>query len=285
MSGLDPLCLVTAVEIEFRTAVNLLTEREDTFASGMKICRGRCGSRRVTVLISGMGAVGFADKLKAHLAQNRYQALIVAGLAGGLDPDLKIGQAVVYHRCDDARHNFSAPALNSIKMPKPSQQNPSIACDHNVSEFILGAFRAAGLDCVSGTGVTVGKVVDRASDKAALRDRYRAAALDMETYEILNICSDSGLPAAALRLVSDEAESDLPDFNRALRADGRISAPLMAMVLLKRPVASLRFILSMSRVIRAFREGLQALLNESDGIANSTTALPCEKVDKQKWSG
>ncbi|MEK7833274.1 MAG: hypothetical protein AAB401_19445, partial [Acidobacteriota bacterium] len=87
----NPICLVTAVDIEFKTAITLLSQSVLLTESKYKICRGVIGDRRITVLQCGMGARGFAEWLSHHLKNNSYEALIVAGLAGGLNPKLKTG--------------------------------------------------------------------------------------------------------------------------------------------------------------------------------------------------
>src|SRR5262245_18844564 len=97
------LCIVTAVDVEFKIATNLLSEKFFSREPRMKICRGIFGPRRITVLQSEMGAIGFAERLAKHLADNRYDALVVAGLAGGLDPKLRVGDVVLYDLCYDAR--------------------------------------------------------------------------------------------------------------------------------------------------------------------------------------
>jgi len=56
----------------------------------------------------------------------------------------------------------------------------------------------------------------------ALGVHYGAAAIDMETYEAISACSKFNLPTAALRVISDEAGCDIPDFNRAYDANGRM---------------------------------------------------------------
>src|SRR5262245_15929395 len=107
--GFTDLCIVTAVDVEFKIAASLLSGKSFSEEPprgrprGMKICRGLFGGRRVTILQSGMGAVGFAERLSKHLADNRYDALIIAGLAGGLGPQLRVGDAVLYNLCYDAR--------------------------------------------------------------------------------------------------------------------------------------------------------------------------------------
>src|SRR5689334_15664938 len=97
------LCLVTAVDVEFKAATSLLSSQTFSDEFQIKTCRGDVagvsGPRRVSVLQCGMGAPAFAHRLAEHLRCYRYDALIVAGLAGGLDPDLKTGDAVVYDIC------------------------------------------------------------------------------------------------------------------------------------------------------------------------------------------
>src|SRR5262249_56905018 len=100
-SGFTDLCVGVAVDIEFKIAASLLSGK--SFSSqGMKICRGLFGGRRITILQSGMGAVGFAERLGKHLTNNRYDALIIAGLAGGVDPRPPVGGAGLFHFFFDA---------------------------------------------------------------------------------------------------------------------------------------------------------------------------------------
>src|SRR5262245_36191418 len=102
-SEFTDICIVTAVSIEFKTAASLLSGKTFKQVSRMKICHGSFGARQITILQSEIGAFGFAERLDEHLAGNRYDALIVVGLAGGLDPKLRVGDAVLYDQCYDAR--------------------------------------------------------------------------------------------------------------------------------------------------------------------------------------
>ncbi|GEM_PF-972386 len=212
--------------------------------SSMKVCRGRFGRRRIAVLQSGMGARGFDQRLAEHLAVNRYDALIVAGLAGGLDPKLRAGAAILYDLCYDARPDRGEMA--------------SIATDDGLSKLLFEALRAADRPCVRGPGIMVNKIITKAEDKLALGDHYGAAAVDMETFEVLNACARFDLPAAALRVILDEAGHDTPDLNRAYEPDGLVNAWRMAGVMMARPVAASRFLLSVQPAIRSLRENLKA---------------------------
>lgn len=260
VSGFADLCIVTAVDVEFKVGQSLVCPQPGQIeVCPTKICRGLFGGRRITILQSGMGAVGFADRLAKHLTHNSYDALIVAGLAGGLDPKLRVGDAVIYDLCYDAR---------AIDFTRREQPNPeevaATACDEPLSDFLSGALTRSGLSFVRASGITVGRIVTEAREKLALGAHYGAAAVDMETYEALSACARLGLPAAALRVISDEAGRDIPDFNRIYNADGRINGWRTAGAMIARPFAAFRLLLTVRPALQALKANLQAAMGASD---------------------
>ncbi len=237
------LCLVTAVDIEFKTAVNLLSQTASSTESGFKICQGLFGNRNVTVLQCGMGARGFAEWLKDHLKTNDYEALIIVGLAGGLDPKLKAGDVVIYDLCRDG------------------QTQQRISCDSYLGESLHEALQPSSLRAFRGTGITVSRIITDATDKLRLGKSQQAMAVDMESFGILRVSAELGFPAAAVRVISDEAEHALPDFNEAAEASGKMNPWRLAAAMLRRPVASVRFLANIKPVINALRESLQVILS------------------------
>ncbi|MGE0133066.1 MAG: hypothetical protein AB7U82_33735 [Blastocatellales bacterium] len=253
---LTDLCIVTAVDIEFKIAVKLLSEKSVSEGARMKICRGLFGSRRVTVLQSQIGAARFAERLSKHLVDNRYDALVVVGLAGGLDLKLRAGDAVLYDLCYDARSlDFGHHEQTA------HEKSVVIASDAVLSNFLYETLKISGLSCIRGAGITVSRIVTEAKDKLALGARYGAAAVDMETYEALSACDRLNLRAAALRIISDEAGRGIPDFNQAYAADGRMIKWRMAVAMMAHPVVAFRFLLSLRRALKSLKENLRAVLN------------------------
>jgi adenosylhomocysteine nucleosidase len=206
-----------------------------------------------------MGAVGFAERLAEHLTSNRYDALIIAGLAGGLDPRLRIGDAVLYNLCYDARA-IDFPPLGRPDCGVAPEEVASAAGDGLLSGFLCGALTRAGVPFIQAPGITAGRIVTEAKEKLALGARYGAAAVDMETYQALNACARLGLPAAALRVISDEARRDIPDFNRVYNADGRINGWRMASAMMARPSAALRLMLTVRPALQSLRVSLRAVM-------------------------
>lgn len=253
-SKLARLCLVTAVDIEFKTATSLLTEKTFSGESKFKICQGVVGARTVTVLQCGIGARGFADWLTQHLAENHYDALIVVGLAGGLDPRLKTGDAVVYDCCLDAR--------DSVQESVPPK-DLAIQHSHGQTDLVrilLDALRETELSSFYGSGITVSRVVINAQDKLWFGQQHQALAVDMESFDVLQVAAECGVPAAVIRVISDEAEHDLPDFNFAAETDGTVNPRRMATAMLQRPVASARFLRNLKQVLAALRKVLEVVV-------------------------
>ncbi|MFN0112912.1 MAG: hypothetical protein ACKVZH_28970 [Blastocatellia bacterium] len=261
---MNSICLVTAVDVEFKTAIGLLTQTTLATESKFKICRGYVGDRQITVLQCGMGARGFAEWLQQHLATNRYDALIVVGLAGGLDPRLKTGDAVIYDSCLSVRSEVgqvqnlshqikkSQAPVNSYNLCATSAE----LCASAVKKFSDAHF--SSVHC--GAGITTDQIVTDAADKLRLGEQHQALAVDMESFDVLQVAAELNLPAMVIRVISDEASHDLPDFNYAAEADGAINHRRMAVAMLRRPVASVRFLRSLNTVVEALRKSLEVVL-------------------------
>ncbi|MEP7274200.1 MAG: hypothetical protein ABI882_22085, partial [Acidobacteriota bacterium] len=178
------LCLVVAAEVEYRAAANVLK---------------RLPQHDVVLIKSGIGAVGFESVFADRLASADIGRVIMTGLCGALSEDLRKGDIVLYDRCRNL--------------------TDEIELDRELSAKLASTFTP-----VRGTGLTVTRVVAEASEKKRLRAEYGALAVDMETFIVASACKEQGVPVAALRVVSDEADEDLPDFNRALSDHGEMIA-------------------------------------------------------------
>ncbi|MEO6724201.1 MAG: hypothetical protein ABIP14_02775 [Blastocatellia bacterium] len=259
--AIKDLCLVTAVDVEFNTATSLLNSRTLSEEFQIKTCRGTAGSasaqKPVTVLQCGMGAPAFADRLSEHLRHYSYDLLLVAGLAGGLDHCLKSGDVVIYNLCHDVRDKFNS---GSKEKPSSRDENASIRCNDPLVAALSGLLHAAGQRCFRGSGVTVDRIIIEAQEKLSFGARYQAVAADMESYDVLSICNNLGLPAAVLRVISDDAGSNLPDFNWAAEVNGRMNPWRLGAAMIARPAASLKFLLGIRSVINALRKNLGIVL-------------------------
>ncbi|MGA2232903.1 MAG: hypothetical protein ABSH22_18540 [Tepidisphaeraceae bacterium] len=107
-----------------------------------------------------------------------FKCIIMAGLGGGLDPDLKIGDVVI----DDAAGLISE------------------ACEENLS---------AAVNWRRGKIHTVDTIVATPAEKAELFLRTRAAAVDIENAVVRAMAEKAGVAFLGIRAISDTANQSI----------------------------------------------------------------------------
>jgi len=169
-------------------------------AAGCEIHEAEIDRAVARVAFSGIGAPDPRRLADIFLAQPA-DAVIVAGAAGGLKLQYRCGEVLV---------------ASQVKTADPGCV---VAADHRM----LALAAQCGASLVD-SFLTLDRMVLRAEEKAALaRD---ADAVDMESFVVIKVAADRGIPAVAVRVIADTAAEDLPlDLSPAIRADGTISVP------------------------------------------------------------
>ncbi len=155
----------------------------------------------VETLVTGMGAAAAERAVKPRLSERDWSLVLTCGFAGGLNPTLR-PETVVF----EADENFP------------------------VQQALLDA-GAVGVrfHCAERVAVT-------AAEKAALRERTGADAVEMESGIIRRLCRERGIPSATVRVISDAAHEELPlDFNALMDADGKLNLGKLAVAVACRP--------------------------------------------------
>ena len=170
-----------------------------------------CGLVREAKLLSGPGIAcvpggGDAAWLEAALEASAAEASMIlsCGIAGALDPALKVGDVVAYSpnkplsfRGGD--RGGAVPASGSLvdsPHPNPSPEEEGLAM----------AFPGAQPGLIIGQDHIAASV----AEKAALHAQTGALAVDMETHIAARVAARHGLPFAAIRVISDTAHEALP---------------------------------------------------------------------------
>jgi nucleoside phosphorylase len=176
------------------------------------------GGAEVVAALIGVGpriaSLRLADILRS--SQDSIDICISAGVAGALKPDYQIGEVLAAKsvRSELAAENMSAPLLESS-----------------------GALVSFAAECgarVVERFYTAPRVIGRAAEKRHLG--MMADAVDMESFAILKEAADRGVPAAAIRSISDLVDEDLGvDFNQVLTPQGNVSFPRVLEQLARHP--------------------------------------------------
>jgi adenosylhomocysteine nucleosidase len=159
------------------------------------------------VAVGGGGAAGAGRAVAALIAQGVTQ-LVSFGLAGGLAPGLAAGTVIVPER---------------VLGPAGAAWEVDLAL-------------AARLGHPLGTLLAVPDIVATAPAKAALWRQTAALAADIETGAVAAMAAAAGLGFAALRVVCDPAERNLPPAAlTALDQNGRVRSLALLRSLAQHP--------------------------------------------------
>jgi adenosylhomocysteine nucleosidase len=176
------------------------------------------GLRREARLMAGPGVTviaggGDAARLERDLdaLAGSATAILSSGLAGALDPELRIGDVVI-----------------GGEQPGTASLRASIALRHKLGSLVQEAH--AGLVLGSDTPIA------NAGEKAALHRTIGALAADMESHVAARVAARHSLPFAAVRVISDAADATLPPAALVgMRPDGGIAIGAILASLARNP--------------------------------------------------
>lgn len=180
--------------------------------------RAEINGARVEVVLTGAGPKPAATAISQAIqaVPDDIDFCISSGLAGALRPQYRIGQVLA------AREVRSG----SIE---PAERGDSVLSSEALLSFAseCGATPAERFH-------TAGRVIGKAAEKKYLGET--ADAVEMESYVILGEARRRGVPAIAVRAISDSAEEDMPfDMTGIFTEEGRISMPLVLAQMAKHP--------------------------------------------------
>jgi adenosylhomocysteine nucleosidase len=166
------------------------------------------GGAEVVVILTGAGPKHAAKAASAVIrAESDSIGLCVSsGLSGALRTEYAIGQVLV------------------AKTVVPEHIRAGSTVSVLPSSGALISFATECGATAVGSFYTAERVIARAEEKLLLG--ASADAVEMESFEVLFEASSSGIPAVAIRAISDSADEDLPlDMTDIFTDEGQLSMP------------------------------------------------------------
>jgi nucleoside phosphorylase len=151
-------------------------------------------------------------------------SVLLVGLCGSLTSRLCVGDRILYQSCIDGRVSQSVPPLGcDVSLLKTLQEclNPSV---------------------IEVTGLMCDRMVHLAAQKATLAQRFNAEVVDMEGYAFLAALQATDIAVGMLRVVSDDAQHDVPDLAAAMTETGELNPLALASSMIRQPRRAMRLI-------------------------------------------
>lgn len=207
------------------------------------IAAGRAG---LTILLTCIGRVNAERALRDYLtggagaSTGRFQEtpscktrlastiappdlVLTCGFAGGLNPDLKVGDVAFEIPSRSSRRELAQTRFDEMSEPTDVGD-----CDLEKKLTFAGA-KAAKFFCADRIATTI-------AEKKSLRDQTGADAVEMESAAIQAVCAEGGIPCITVRVISDSADDDLPlDFNALTRPDRNLDYGKLFLAIAKSP--------------------------------------------------
>jgi adenosylhomocysteine nucleosidase len=177
----------------------------------------------ISILLTGIGRQNAEKSLGEFLAVNSPELVLTCGFAGGLNPELKLGEVVF--EISNLRDEF-----HESQTKKESGDLIGDSWNSSLREKLLASgAKPANIFCADRIATTV-------VEKKKLRAETGADAVEMESAAIHAVCRERGIPCATVRVISDTANEDLPlDFNALSKPDKNLDFGKLFLAIAKSP--------------------------------------------------
>ncbi len=228
-----PIGILCALAEEQALLIEALGDPSPLPGAGLEARRGQLDGREVVVAASGVGKVKAASTATLLVERFGCRALMLTGVAGGLDKALAIGAIVVadrvididYGRITDAGRIIYQPGTLPLPevRPDPGYRLPTTSISR-----ILETLDASGSVATLGTIISGDAFLASPRVRDELAGEWEALAIEMEGSALCGVAERFGLPWLVVRALSDRAgEESLVDFRTFLESAAASSARIV----------------------------------------------------------
>ena len=198
------LIIAAAMEEELKTCMELCRSVRRMPGPDVPIWQARTtGGVPIAFLRAGVGPEKATARIRKALDLIDPELMLIAGYAGALDPELKIGDLVAVTSSRAFRLNRKHPDWNHVEADEPFCLMP------------IENQKTADLLIFNGSILSSRHILGNPEHKSLLFHRFQASVVDMETAFLVREASARKVPVSALRVVSDTAhDSFLEPFER-----------------------------------------------------------------------
>ena len=201
MSNKELIGIIGAMQVETEGLVAEMTEKKVETVSGVKFTQGKLCGRDVVVATCGVGKVFAAICAEAMILRFGVTALLNTGVAGGLLPELEIGDVALADKV--VQHDMNTTALGDPQGLISGINIVEISTSERLLKPLCEATAELDFNGAVGTIASGDLFVAKASTKERIVKQFGAIACEMEGGAIGHVAFVNGVPFAVLRVISD----------------------------------------------------------------------------------
>lgn len=193
------LGIMCATENELRPLINKLEGKEVIDYIARQFYTGTINGMEIVAVMGGVGKVNGAVTAQALIEKFKIEKLIFTGVAGGLDPKVKIGDIVIGTRL--VCHDIPMDLINNNGNTYDGMPMDGFASDPQLVEIC----KNSGDNLHFGTIITGDQFITD-KEREGLIARFDALCVDMESAAVAQVCWFYKMPLLIIRGLSDTAD-------------------------------------------------------------------------------
>jgi adenosylhomocysteine nucleosidase len=243
----SPVAILGAFDEEVEILEGQLVNPKAHTIEGIQFLTGTLNAQNVVIAKTGVGKVNAAMTATLITEHFHPNCVIFTGVAGGLNPDLQIGDIVIAQKT--AQHDLGR--LESVEIENTGVRNPIngrrnpvfFPADPGLLRITETALEGIELNpfqtpqgqrhprIIRGTVVTGDVFVASDAKKTALHKNLGADAVEMEGAAVAQICWQHNVPCLVIRSLSDNAGANASeDFQKYYKIAARNSAAIVTRI-------------------------------------------------------
>jgi len=223
------LAIMGAMEEEITPLLEYFTDVKVNDFANNKYYEAKLGDLDVVIAYSKIGKVFSTLTATTMIEKFGCDTLLFSGVAGGINPKLKIGDLIVANRL--TQHDLDITAFGHPYGFVPGGA-VFVDTDDRLKNLALKVAKENDIKLLEGTIATGDQFVANEQRKEFISTEFKADALEMEGASVAVVCDALNVPCLILRAISDTADMDAGfNFDEFLETSAKRSAEFLVKII------------------------------------------------------
>ena len=198
--------IIGAMDEEVISLKRKMVIKANPIIASMEFCEGTINNKEVVIVRCGIGKVNAAVCTQILIDKFHTEYIINTGVAGGLHPDINIGDIII--SSDTVEHDMDASAVGNPKGEIPRMNKTYFEAD----ERLVQIAKESAKSLIGEHKVVVGRVasgdqfISSIKVKEEIYNTFTAYCAEMEGAAIAHTCYLNQVPFVIIRAISDKAD-------------------------------------------------------------------------------
>jgi len=185
----------------------------------------------IVVAYSKIGKVFSTLTASTMIQKFSCDKLLFSGVAGGINPELEIGDLIVANKL--TQHDLDITAFGHPYGYVPGG-DVYVNTDENLKNIALEVAKENNIKIIEGVIATGDQFICDEAKKDFIKNTFNADALEMEGASVAVVCDALNVPCLILRAISDTADMDAEfNFDKFLETSAKQSADFLVKIINK----------------------------------------------------